>query len=557
MDANETAVASSHSPAGLKLSHVREQAATSNSLKLLARIFLALNSAPAGWLPAYSGSSSVHRVRAGRHCARRLRCGRAIYLQGSSPSIENQFPAEESLELEQVIGIVKNDMETLLHMEPHWYIFAEDFKVIDQTGAAVEGLEANKLFLKLLRRMRNKFPVRDEVQVQITRNDADGSDPSLVARMKLQFSGAESQLFNLLRKDNPFGVEAVTTMNLNDKNRIQSLRLDNWLLNGQYFPIKLQLWPDVKMSDDRAMLRQKFKAWTLNLKEVTPVKPSAVESVREFVPTRRSFLQGLTLQALVILVGKGEIDRAQVYFDRQAKGINNAADSLEADIQDILVREPDFTYFAEDFTLIDQAGVKVKGLGPNKRFLKLLRNLRDNLYFTPLTADYRVKVEREYQDNPDGTRKTFLIAYWTLEIDIRPRIPYDIATQIESQALAKLRVKSFPIYLSGKSCFQFNDEDKVKCIKIDQWSVNGQEVNFPIVQFPDLSFRSYFQKKAQEDTLQLKENLEEKLEEVEQRLAEVEQKVGLVEVEQKVGEAEMEQKVGEAEMGQKDGRSAQ
>jgi len=281
----------------------------------------------------------------------------------------------------------------------------------------------------------------------------------------------------------------------------------------------------VKLSDDRGVLREKFNAWTVNLKEVKPIEPSAAESFREFLPSRRDFLQAFAVQAVLVLIGKGEIDRAKVYFGRREDGINNAADSLEADIQDILVREPDFTYFAEDFTLIDQAGVTVKGLGPNKRFLKLLRNLRDGLWFTPLTADYKVSVQREYQDNPDGTRKTFLIAYWTLEVDIRARIPYDLATQIESQALSKLKVQSFPLYLSGKSCFQFNEEDKVKCIKIDNWSVNGKEVNFPIIQFPDLSFRNYFEKKAEEKKLEL----EERLEEVEKRLVEVEQ-----EVEQKV-----------------------
>jgi len=343
--------------------------------------------------------------------------------------------------------------------------------------------------------------------------------------LKVQFNGAESQLFRLFRKDNPFGIEAETILHLNDKNRVQSLRLDNWLLNGQYFPVKLQLWPDVKLSDDRGVLREKFNAWTVNLKEVKPIEPSAAESFREFLPSRRDFLQAFAVQAVLVLIGKGEIDRAKVYFGRREDGINNAADSLEADIQDILVREPDFTYFAEDFTLIDQAGVTVKGLGPNKRFLKLLRNLRDGLWFTPLTADYKVSVQREYQDNPDGTRKTFLIAYWTLEVDIRARIPYDLATQIESQALSKLKVQSFPLYLSGKSCFQFNEEDKVKCIKIDNWSVNGKEVNFPIIQFPDLSFRNYFEKKAEEKKLEL----EERLEEVEKRLVEVEQ-----EVEQKV-----------------------
>jgi hypothetical protein len=261
-----------------------------------------------------------------------------------------------------------------------------------------------------------------------------------------------------------------------------------------------------------------MKQWYGSFEKLEPVDTNIVESVRGFVPTRREFLTGLAIQGIVLSIGKGEIDkRGKSVLSRGAQS------TLESYIPDILVAEPDWDYFAEDFTLIDQLGVTVTGLEANKRLLKIVRNLRDGLFMTPLKADFDADTERT-SFMIEGQVEPVLIAMWNLTIDLRARIPYDLLTTIESQTLANIKVSNLPITFAGNSCFRFNADGKVSQMKIDTWSINGRQVKLPLLSFPDVKPKNIFDKPRW--TTKVVESYE-RLSEDKSRLAEVGDEVQL------------------------------
>lgn len=118
----------------------------------------------------------------------------------------------------------------------------------------------------------------------------------------------------------------------------------------------------------------------------------------------------------------------------------------------------------------------VEGLGPSKELLSLLREFHSKLTATPLKDDFKVKTEATFERSPEGDLEPVLIAQWGIEI----YAPDDFSIQsLQILKDALPRNLRFPIVVSGMSTFRFNPESKVKSMKIDSWSLNGDELRFP------------------------------------------------------------------------------
>jgi len=162
----------------------------------------------------------------------------------------------------------------------------------------------------------------------------------------------------------------------------------------------------------------------------------------------------------------------------QAWDFDGIIKGLETDIPDILLLEPNWEYFAKDFKLIDQVGQTVEGLGPSKELLSLLREFHNKLTATPLKDDFKVQTEATFERSPDGDFEPVLMAQWRIEI----YAPVDFSIQsLQNLKDALPKNHRFPLIVSGMSTFRFNPNGKVKSMKIDSWSLNGNELRFPIV----------------------------------------------------------------------------
>lgn len=400
---------------------------------------------------------------------------------------------EKLLEFQEVADTLKADVPQLLEKEPNWDIFATDFKMIDQTGAKLEGLDVNKNLLKLFRRMYKKY-VSEEDDLELKFIDERDEPPAfIVAQWKVRVGSQERPFFDFFLRDNPVEIEVETVFHLNDQGRIDSARIDKWLANGHYFPVKMQLWPEVLLTDDRIASIKKIKEWERSIQVLKPLRPSAVDSIRGAVPSRREVLLQVAAQVVVqagllLFLGKKVVEDGLdgVAGDQEADAVRN----LQALIPDILVKEPDWANFAEDFKMVDQTGVTVFGLGPNKFFLQLLREVHSQLAFTPLKDDYRVQTEIASEVRPDGTREPVVTSRWMINIDTRRRPPiisdarWNLETSLEARALDLLQGWSFPLSVSGNATFRFNQERKVSCVSIDSWTVNGQELKLPLHMLP-------------------------------------------------------------------------
>jgi len=164
----------------------------------------------------------------------------------------------------------------------------------------------------------------------------------------------------------------------------------------------------------------------------------------------------------------GALDRSRrdrVEFREQ---FFEAIAGLKVDVPDVLVREPSWNYFSEDFVLIDQKGVSLKGLDPSKTLLKLVREFYSKLDTTPLKADFKVLSIVKIPRPP-------IKAQWSLEISG----PDDL--ELRQKHLTHIpSTFELPLVILGNSTFSFDTEGKVSAMKLE-WSMNGKELLFPQV----------------------------------------------------------------------------
>lgn len=178
---------------------------------------------------------------------------------------------QEVLDLQDVLETLKSDLPELLRREPTWDILAEEgFKVVDRTGAGLEGLGPTKLLLKLFRRMCETFDVTDNIDIELASGDQSlDVNPFVTAQWKVQLGSQKPSLFS--RSVNPefldpLNIEADTVFQLNDKRQVEALRINKWLVNGQQF----DLFPRVQLSENPAENFKRLRQWATRIKSLHP-----------------------------------------------------------------------------------------------------------------------------------------------------------------------------------------------------------------------------------------------------------------------------------------------
>jgi hypothetical protein len=159
------------------------------------------------------------------------------------------------LKLNNAIAVLKADISEVLQTEPHWEIFAENFKVIDHSGAELVGIPSNKFLLQSLHLMYQKFGrgthvhVEDEHEISIAR----GADSALVPPVVV--SGAEIPVqFQIRFGDEPVDVDLGMLFHVNDQNLVDYIKIDTWFVNGQHF----HLWPGAEYTDGPLTIMSKL-----------------------------------------------------------------------------------------------------------------------------------------------------------------------------------------------------------------------------------------------------------------------------------------------------------
>lgn len=162
-----------------------------------------------------------------------------------------------------------------------------------------------------------------------------------------------------------------------------------------------------------------------------------------------------------------------------------AIEILQADIPEILTREPTWAYYSKDIKLIDQTGLSgnaiVFGQENNKRLLQLLRNFHNVLGTLVLKDDFRVKTRKTLVATPDGTIEPALIAGWSFEVDSSLDIPnIPILENLKDLNIPLIPANAgLPLKLAGTATYRFNQQDKVQCMKIDSLTINDEELKLP------------------------------------------------------------------------------
>mmetsp|Transcript_17461 Transcript_17461/g.31278 ORF Transcript_17461/g.31278 Transcript_17461/m.31278 type:complete len:495 (+) Transcript_17461:29-1513(+) len=171
---------------------------------------------------------------------------------GASDASEDEFISDsslgaggstqkvEGLDCQRAVETLKSDIGKILNQEPHWEVFTDDFKVIDETGTRLEGLEACKMHLESLRRFPQRFSINDDLQfIFLDGQDIDQQcDPMLVGRWKIRLGGVTIPFLRFFKENVPLDIEVETLFHFTDNNQVDYMRVQDLLVNG----VELQDW---------------------------------------------------------------------------------------------------------------------------------------------------------------------------------------------------------------------------------------------------------------------------------------------------------------------------
>lgn len=210
-----------------------------SQLTILVMLLVAFNPAARSWQIMRCSSCSNH-----------LRFGKEIKSELGLDTAERSV----------TVDTLKAYLPRLLRRDPDWKIFAEDFKFIDHVGGKLKGIEANKLLFKLLRRIRRKLILKDEVEIQVKKTSIESAIPVLMAQFKVRLGGIDFPIVRrLFFRDLSMEIEADIAFHFNDENLVSYARIEKCIADGQ----QLELWPDVKLSDSIAANLNKVKQWVV------------------------------------------------------------------------------------------------------------------------------------------------------------------------------------------------------------------------------------------------------------------------------------------------------
>jgi putative Ca2+/H+ antiporter (TMEM165/GDT1 family) len=123
----------------------------------------------------------------------------------------------------EVMDALQADIPNILEREPTWEVFSEDFTMIDQTGAKVQGLGPNKLMMKMLRQFRETFASKSDVKFDLSR--AFGS---IAGEIKMKLNG-----MRFGKTDPLVDIDAEAVLHLNDRNKVDRMEISKWHVSEQ------------------------------------------------------------------------------------------------------------------------------------------------------------------------------------------------------------------------------------------------------------------------------------------------------------------------------------
>jgi hypothetical protein len=350
-----------------------------------------------------------------------------------------------------VVETLKADILKILRTEPTLSIFAEGFKVLDQTGAKIQGMDRIVLLFKLVRSIHRKFGIRD-FQVNFIekrwvetlhgkgRKKEEYHEPSdqfLWARWKVKLGG-RSGFFRFWRKEIPIVIEADTLFHLDGRNKVDSMRVDKWLLNGR--EIRLgngqMFWPDVMLSNDPADDAENTESihrWMSAVKGVSELNQRDVNYLMELPRFPASELEG-------------------------------AVSVFKRDIPRFLFKDPTWKIFSREFQLHDLiTGATVAGLEDCKMRLTLLRKLIKKL---GVRNHYVHITEMNWVESWFRNGKL----RWTSSEPFQPYV--QVRWKLELGARGQWRTKP-PVEIEAATIFHIDNQTKVDYAQLQELSING------------------------------------------------------------------------------------
>lgn len=193
--------------------------------------------------------------------------------------IKQEFPLLVN-DLEQVVSTMKDDIPQMLHKEPDWDIFSERFTVINQRSEQLVGLRSSQLLFKFLRWMGTKFIIEEETKVVTEESIFFKKKKAIRFKWNVRVIGFRP--ISLWRRRLVF--EFDTVFELNEKNEIDKMQIENCLANGQH----LVYWPKARLpTAEIEVLEAKRKALLQEAKELTEQVDLLQDKLKEAIADRQ------------------------------------------------------------------------------------------------------------------------------------------------------------------------------------------------------------------------------------------------------------------------------
>jgi hypothetical protein len=180
-----------------------------------------------------------------------------------------------ALKTDKVVTVLQSNVINFLQKarSPNWRIFSDELKLIDQFGSGMMGLKPIKRLFGLFSGLSGRLVAKD-LQVHFLEpqrfhswwengKEIESYDEPLenflVAKWKVRLS--RKSWFGARDDTIPVDIEAETSFRLDEDNRVERVRIEKWLMNGQ----AVQSWPEIKLTDWRNKNVLKILEWIADI----------------------------------------------------------------------------------------------------------------------------------------------------------------------------------------------------------------------------------------------------------------------------------------------------
>lgn len=145
--------------------------------------------------------------------------------------------------------------------EPTWENYAEDFKVIDQTGSTLRGLESAKLLWRLLRSMKKRFALFDEFQLISAPGEEEHS--LLHGQWDIRLRTLKFPFLQPWRSNTPIEIKLKLSCHTNDTtHKVDYMKISDLHVNGREWFL-----PHMKLFHSPSTNLKRIRRWARDVKE--------------------------------------------------------------------------------------------------------------------------------------------------------------------------------------------------------------------------------------------------------------------------------------------------